>query len=198
MLQYLDIAGWVSQIGYFGLFAIVFIETGFFFGFFLPGDSLVVASGFLASRGMLNIWVLVPLLVLTAILGYAVAYWFGMGLGRWLQSRRDGFFFKKRYLLEAESFYFKYGALALVIGRFLPIIRTFVPIVAGMGRMSYKQYMIWNVIGAVLWGGVLCVLGYLLGALVPNAKDYILPSVVAIIIISVLPALWLILKNWKR
>lgn len=198
MFQYLDISQWVSAIGYFGLFAIIFIETGMFFGFFLPGDSLVIASGFLASQGVLNIWILVPLFILTATLGYAVAYWFGKSLGTWLLRRKDGFFFRKRYIEEARSFYRRHGPLALVVGRLLPIIRTFVPIAAGLAAMPYKSYMLWNVVGAFIWGGLLCVLGYVLGKLIPNAEHYILPIVILIIIASLLPAMWHIFKKRRR
>ncbi len=195
MLQYFDISQWVATLGYVGLFFIIFVETGLFFGFFLPGDSLVVASGFLASQGVLNIWILVPLFVVTAFLGYALAYWFGKALGGWMLKRKDGVLFKRRYLEEARVFYTKHGPLALVVGRLIPIIRTFVPVAAGLARMPYRRYMFWNLVGAVLWGGVLCVFGYVLGLVIPNAKHYILPFVVVIIGLSLIPAIWHILRR---
>lgn len=195
MLQYFDISQWVATLGYLGLFFIIFVETGLFFGFFLPGDSLVVASGFLASQGVLNIWILVPLFVVTAFFGYALAYWFGKALGGWMLKRKDGVLFKRRYLEEARVFYTKHGPLALVVGRLIPIIRTFVPVAAGLARMPYRRYMFWNLVGAVLWGGVLCVFGYVLGLVIPNAKQYILPCVVIIIGLSLIPAIWHILRR---
>lgn len=197
MSHYLDVSHWVYSFGYFGLFAVVFIETGLFFGFFLPGDSLVVISGFLASQGILNIWFLVPLFVLTATLGYAVAYWFGKSLGDWLLHRRDSLFFKKRHIKEAHIFYEKHGAMALVIGRMLPIVRTFVPIAAGLAGMRYRLYMLWNFVGALIWGGLLCILGYALGTLIPNAEHYVLPSVAVIILISLLPIVWHAFKKYR-
>ena len=195
LLQYLDIPQWVAALGYFGLFFIIFIETGLFFGFFLPGDSLVVTAGFLASQGVLNIWILVPLFVITAILGYALAYWFGKALGSWMLQRKDGWLFKRRYLEEARIFYDKHGPLALVVGRLIPIIRTFVPIAAGLAGMPYRRYMFWNIVGAILWGGVLCLFGYVMGILIPNAKHYILPCVVAIVGLSLIPAIWHIFRK---
>lgn len=195
MLQYLHVSQWVASVGYVGLFLIVFIETGLFFGFFLPGDSLVVTAGFLASQGYFDVGILVCVFIVSAILGYAVAYWLGRYFSEWLLRRRDSLFFKKRYLQEAKLFYEKHGPLALVVGRLLPIVRTFVPIAAGLAGMPSRRYMLWNVIGGLLWGGGLCLLGYALGELIPNAEHYILPCVIAIIILSLLPACWHLYKH---
>lgn len=198
MLSHLDMNAWVTQLGYIGLFAIIFIETGLFVGFFLPGDSLVVAAGFLSAHHVFKITVIAPLLTIAAILGYAVAYYLGRYLSRWLLRLNDHWWFKKRYLKQAAEFYQKHGGMALVIGRFLPIIRTFVPIVAGMAAMSVRRYMFYNVLGGFLWGGVLSLIGYALGRLIPDGERYFLPLVLFIIVISVLPVLWQVFCYVKK
>ena len=198
MMQYLDINSWVITIGYVGLLLVIFVETGLFVGFFLPGDSLVIAAGFLAAHGVFDIWTLAPSLTVAAILGYAFAYWFGKILGIWLMRRQDGLFFKRKYITDANIFYNKHGGIALILGRFIPIVRTFVPIVAGMAKMSYARYMLFNVIGAVLWGGALCVVGYMLGKFIPDGEKYFFPIVLTVIAISVLPIFWHLLKNRKK
>jgi membrane-associated protein len=190
MLQHLDINAWVAYIGFTGLLLVIFVETGLFVGFFLPGDSLVIASGFLAASGLFNIWVLVPSLITAAILGYAFSYWFGKILGSWLLRRREGLFFKRRHIAEAAEFYERHGGMALVLGRFIPIVRTFVPIVAGMAKMSYARYMFFNVLGAFLWGGLLCIIGYALGRYLPNGERYFFPIVLFVVAVSLLPLAW--------
>jgi len=197
-IQNFDITQWVSTIGYTGLLLIVLIETGFFFGFFLPGDSLVFAAGLLASKHIFNIWILVPALVFTAMLGYTIGYWFGDKLGHWLMRRKDTIWFKKRYIHQAHEFYERHGGKALVIGRLVPVVRTFVPIVAGMASMQYRSYFLYNVIGAVLWGGVITLMGYYIGALIPTAGEYILPVVLVIIFLSVLPGVFHYLKHRRK
>ncbi len=188
-LHHIDVIQLTKMAGYIGLTAIIFFETGLFLGFFLPGDSLLFAAGLLAHQGMFNITVLLILLVMAAIVGYTLAYWIGGKFGHWLLQREDRFWFKKRYLIEAHHFYEKHGGKALIIGRLLPIIRTFLPIAAGMAGMTYRRYMFFNVIGALIWCGGVTLIGYFLGALVPNAENYLLPLVVGIIIVSILPGI---------
>ena len=188
-LHHFNITEWVSTLGYTGLLVIVFLETGLFFGFFLPGDSLVFAAGLLASKHIFNIWILVPSLIVVAILGYTVGYWFGDKLGHWLMERKDSFWFKKRYVHQAQEFYKKHGGKALVLGRLIPIVRTFVPIVAGMADMRYRSYLLYNVIGAFAWGGAITLAGYYLGTLIPTAGNYILPFVLVIVFASILPGI---------
>ncbi len=178
---------WVSSLGYVGLIIVVFLETGFFFGFFLPGDSLVFTAGMLASRGVFRIQTLVLILITTAFLGYMFGYWFGDKLGHWLLKREDSIWFKRKYLEYARQFYLKHGGKALVFGRLVPIARTFVPIVAGMAEMPYKKYVVCNFLGAVIWGGGVTLAGYYIGAMFPWIVDYLLPLVILIVFISVLP-----------
>lgn len=196
-IHHLDVVEWVSTLGYFGLLIIIFVETGLFFGFFLPGDSLVFAAGLLASKHIFNIWILIPLLVVVAIIGYTVGYWFGDKLGHWLMKRKDSIWFKKRYLQQAHEFYEKHGGKALVIGRLVPIMRTFVPIVAGMAQMRYRSYLTFNVLGALVWGGGITFAGYYIGALIPNAGHYLFPFVLLIIFLSILPGIIHFLKKRK-
>ena len=196
-ISHFDIVQWVSTLGYVGLLLIVLIETGFFFGFFLPGDSLVFAAGLLASKGIFNIWILVPSLVLTAIVGYTIGYWFGDKLGHWLLKRKDSFWFKRRYIEQAHDFYERHGGFALVVGRLVPVVRTFAPIVAGMASMQYRRYFLFNVMGAIIWGGLITLLGFYVGALIPDAGHYILPAVLLIVFISILPGVIHYLKSRK-
>lgn len=192
-----NITDLVSTLGYVGLVTIVFCETGLFFGCFFPGDSLLFTAGILATHQVFNIWVLLMSLMAAAILGYGLAYWFGDQLGNWLSQRKEGVFFKKKYLEQSHDFYERYGAQAIILCRLVPIVRTFCPIVAGMAKMSFKRYMIVNVIGAVIWVSVLTLLGYFVGTLFPQAEKFILPIVLIIIVVSVMPAALQILKNQK-
>lgn len=195
MLGHVNLTEWVSTIGYVGILLIVFLETGLFFGFFLPGDSLLFTAGFLASQHIFNISWLVSALLLTAIAGYQVGYWFGKHLGRWLLRRKDSFWFKRRYLEQAKAFYDQHGGKALIIGRLIPVVRTFVPVVAGMVDMTQRRYFSYNVAGALVWAGGITLLGYYLGRVVPNANHYILPIVGGIIVLSVLPGVWRYLRG---
>lgn len=195
LIRHFDLTTWVAALGYFGLLLVVLIETGFFFGFFLPGDSLMFTAGLLASKSVFNIWILVPMLVIAAIIGYTIGYWFGDKLGHWLLKRRDTLFFKKRYIHQAHAFYEKHGGIALVIGRLVPVVRTFVPIVAGMATMEYRHYFLFNVLGAFVWGGCITTLGYFLGSVIPDAGHYILPLVLVIVVLSVLPGVIHFLRN---
>lgn len=187
-LQHIDIIQLTRVAGYIGLTAIIFAETGLFLGFFLPGDSLLFTAGLLASQGIFSIFLLVPLLIIAAIVGYTLAYWIGGKFGHWLLKREDSVWFKKRYLIQAHEFYEKHGGKALIIGRLLPIIRTFLPIVAGMAAMTYRRYSLFNVIGALIWCGGVTLMGYFLGNILPNAEKYLLPLVLLIIVLSFLPA----------
>ncbi len=194
-LRHLDIVQLTRAAGYIGLTTIIFCETGLFLGFFLPGDSLLFAAGLLASQHVFNIFILTPLLIAAAILGYALAYWYGDKIGHWLLRRPDSFWFKKQYLQDAHEFYEKHGGKALIIGRLMPIVRTFLPIVAGMAEMTHRRFNLYNIAGACLWCGGISLAGYYLGAAVPNIDKYILPLVLFIIFISILPPLLHLLKR---
>lgn len=194
-LLHINIMDLVSTLGYLGLFAIIFCETGLFFGCFFPGDSLLFTAGILATHHMFSLGILIPILIVAAVLGYALAYWFGDKLGAWLLKREEGFFFKKKYLERSHDFYERYGAQAIILCRLVPIVRTFCPIVAGMAKMSFTRYMMVNVIGAVIWVTLLTLLGYFIGTLFPSVEKFILPIVLIIIVVSVMPAALQILKE---
>jgi membrane-associated protein len=185
----IDLKVLIQNIGYAGIFGIVFAESGLFFGCFLPGDSLLFMAGFLASQGLFSMPILLIGCFLAAVLGDNVGYAFGHKFGRKLFQKEDSFFFRKENLLKTENFYKKHGAKTIVIARFIPIIRTFAPIVAGLAAMEYKTFLRYNLIGGVLWGVGVTSAGYFLGKIIPNAEHYLLPIVIGIVIVSVIPAI---------
>ena len=191
----LDLASLIKTAGYLGLFAIVFAESGLFVGFFLPGDSLLFTAGFLASQGVLDIWILAPLTFLAAILGDNFGYAFGKKVGPAIFNKERSLLFHKEYLERSRLFYGEHGGKTIVLARFLPVVRTFAPILAGVGRMHYPTFFFYNVLGAVLWAFGLTSAGYYLGSLVPNPDRYLIPIVLGIIVVSILPPLWHIFKN---
>jgi len=180
----------VKSIGYFGIWAIIFAESGIMLGFFLPGDSLLVTAGLIASQGFLNIYILLFGCFVCAVLGDNVGYFTGYRLGRKLFAKEDSRFFKKKYLQETESFYAKHGQKTIILARFVPVVRTFAPIIAGTAAMRYKTFMSYNMIGGLVWTFGLTLFGYFLGRVIPDVDRYILPIVIVIILISSAPALW--------
>lgn len=178
----------VKSLGYLGLVAIVFSETGLLVGFFLPGDSLLIAAGLFAAMGHMNIlWLLISL-CLAAILGDATGFYIGKKLGVLLYSKQDSFFFRKKHLQEAHDFYEKHGGKTIVLARFIPIIRTFAPTVAGAASMRYLTFAFYNVFGAVLWVCGLLLSGYYLGmAFGDQINRYIHILIVGVVFVSILP-----------
>ncbi len=182
-----DLTALIKAAGYAGLFGIVFAESGLLIGFFLPGDSLLFTAGVLASQGYLNIAVLVPLLGTAAILGDSAGYAFGRRVGNKIFYKEDSFFFNKGNIERAHAFFQKHGRKTIILARFLPVVRTFVPIIAGVGEMHYKTFLLFNVVGGVLWACGLTFLGYFFGNVIPNPDRYLIPAIAAIVFISVLP-----------
>ena len=191
----LDLSTFIQTIGYLGISLIVFVESGLFFGFFLPGDTLLFTAGLLASQGYFNISILILIIGIAAVLGDQVGYWFGYKVGPKIFVRDDSLFFKKKHVHTAEVFYAKYGKKAILLARFLPIVRTFIPILAGVGKMSYKDFVLYNIIGGALWGGSITLLGYFLGQRIPGIEKYLLPILLLIIFVSVLPTIYTIVKE---
>ena len=177
----------IKTLGVLGIILVVFAESGLFFGFFLPGDSLLFTAGILASKGYLPPGILFFGVLLAAILGDNVGYSFGRHVGLGLFSKDDSFLFNKKYPARAEAFYEKYGIKTLVLARFVPVVRTFVPIIAGVAKMNYKTFFTYNVLGAILWTVLILGAGYLLGRIVPNALEYIQIIIIGIIVISIIP-----------
>lgn len=193
-----DLISLIKTAGYLGLFGIVFAESGLLLGFFLPGDSLLFTAGFLASQGFLNIWLLLPIIFIGAVLGDSVGYAFGYKVGPLIFTKEESIFFHKDHLEKAKNFYEKHGPKAIVIARFMPGIRTFAPILAGVGKMQYSKFLLYNIIGGALWGIGLPVLGYWLGNTVPNIDQYLAPIILLIIFLSLLPGIIHIWKNHEE
>lgn len=189
-----DLNHLIETVGYIGIFAIIFAETGLLIGFFLPGDSLLFTAGFLASQGILNIWILVPVCVVAAIAGDAVGYQLGKRYGRGLFNKPESRLFKPKNLVLAEQFFQRHGGRAIVLARFIPFARTFVPVIAGISHMPYRHFGSYNVIGAVLWGAGITLLGFFLGHAIPSVDTYLLPVIALILFISVLPSAY---HFWK-
>lgn len=190
-----DLVTLIKTAGYVGLFGIVFAESGLLIGFFLPGDSLLFTAGFLASQGFFSVWVLAGLCFLGAVLGDSFGYAFGRRVGPKIFTREDSLFFNKSHLEKARVFYEKHGGKAIVIARFMPIIRTFAPILAGVGEMKYSHFFFYNIFGGFAWAVGLTFLGYYLGSVIPGIDKYLLPIIAVIIFLSILPSLIHILRN---
>lgn len=185
----MDLERLIINVGYAGLFAMVFAESGLFFGFFLPGDSLLLTAGLLASRGLLNLYILVPGLFIAAVLGDNVGYWFGNKTGPRIFNRENSLLFRRKNLLAAKAFYDKHGGKTILLARFMPFIRTFAPIVAGAVDMEYRRFVTFNMIGGLLWGIGVTLAGYFLGEVIPGIDNYFLLIVAFVILISAMPTL---------
>jgi len=175
---------------------IVFVETGLFVGFFLPGDSLLVTAGVFAATpdAQLSLYLLLFPVMLCAIVGDQTGYWIGRGAGASLYRREDSFFFRREHLQRAHEFYEKYGGRAVILARFVPIIRTFCPLVAGAAKMTYAQYLVYDIFGGVLWVGSMILGGYFLGRSVPNIGQRIHYVIAVVVLLSILPAIISILR----
>lgn len=180
----------ILQTGsYLGVALLVFAESGLLIGMFLPGDSLLFAAGLLAESGFFSLGPLMMVVVAAAILGDSAGYWFGKKIGDHLYDREDSRFFKKEYLKRTERFYQKYGGRALILARFVPIVRTLTPILAGAGSMTYRKFLSYNIIGGILWGAGMTLFGFLFGSIIPDSEKYIVPISLVIIVLSLFPIL---------
>lgn len=184
-------------LGLIAIFAIIFAESGLLIGFFLPGDSLLFSAGFLASRGFLDIGMLIVGCFIAAVVGDSVGYAFGKRVGKRLFHRQDSVFFHKDNLDKAKTFYEKHGKKTIIIARFMPVVRTFAPIVAGIGDMHYRTFITYNIIGGLLWAVGLPLAGYFLGRLIPDVDKYLIPIVLFIVFISVAPSVKHLLDDPK-
>jgi membrane-associated protein len=196
-----DVRAIIAWGGYAGLTAIIFAETGLLVGFFLPGDSLIVTAGLLAATtGVFNPWWLAALLSAASILGNTSGYAIGRAAGPRLFSRENSLLFNKKHLYRAHEFYERHGGKTIVIARFMPIVRTFVPVVAGMGEMDYRRYTIYNVVGGVAWIGSMLMIGYFLGRYIPGVDQHIETVIMLVILVSLLPGLigWLKSRSTSR
>jgi membrane-associated protein len=187
-------------VAYILLFAIIFAESGLFFGFFLPGDSLLLTVGVLAHEGYLDIWVLLPLLFIAAVLGDNVGYWFGQKTGPKIFNRPNSILFRRENLLKAKEFYEKHGGKTIILARFMPFIRTFAPIVAGAVEMEYRKFFLFNLVGGIVWAIGVTLAGYFLAATIPAEilEQYFLFIIAAIILISALPTLIHLWQDYRK
>ena len=195
-----DIKTFVELIGQIGVWFVVFAESGLLIGFFLPGDSLLFTAGLLSSNsfGLLSVW---PLLLgswVAAVLGDNIGYEFGRRAGRKLFKKEQSILFKPGNLIKAQEFYEKHGGKAIVLARFMPVIRTFAPIVAGIGNMDHKRFTFFNFIGGTIWVWGLTWAGYFLGNLITDVDKYLLPIIVGIVLLSVLPPILHIYKQNRK
>jgi membrane-associated protein len=177
----------IKTAGLLGIFLIVFSESGLFFGFFLPGDTLLFAAGIFAFQGLFPLSLLIGIIAVAAILGGNVGYWSGKNMGRKLFERDASFFFNKNRVYDVEKFYQKHGPITIIVSRFIPLLRTFSPIVAGVGLMKYKTFAIHNIIGGLLWATIIPMLGYYFGRLIPNPDQFVLPVAILVLGVSFLP-----------
>jgi membrane-associated protein len=179
----------IKTIGLIGIALLVFAESGLFFVFFLPGDTLLFSAGIFASQGYFPISLLIIACIVAAIIGDNIGYWTGSAMGRGLFERTSTFFFNKNRVYDAERFYKRHGSMTIIAARFVPVIRTFAPIVAGVAKMRYKTFFIYNIVGAVVWVTVVSLLGYYFGGLIPNIDKLLLPILLFVIAASSVPAL---------
>lgn len=191
----IDLAHLIEILGYPGIFAVVLAESGLFFAVYLPGGSLLFTAGLLASQGFLNIYILLACVIIAAILGDTIGYAFGSWVGPSLWRRPDSRFFKKKYLLQTRSFFKEHGTRTIFLARFIPVIRTFAPILAGVSEMQYQTFFFYNALGAVIWGGGFVLGGYFLGELTPGVSEYLELFILGIIFVTTMPFFWHIWKH---
>lgn len=194
-----DLPALIRWGGYFAITIIVFAETGLLAGFFLPGDSLLVTAGLIAAVDpSMNVWVLNLLLCAAAIVGDTTGYWIGYHFGPKIFNKEDSFFFHKDHLVRTQKFYEKYGPKTIVLARFVPIVRTFAPTVAGAGRMDYKKFLTYNVLGGIGWVISMTLLGFFLGRSIPNIEKKVHWVILVVIFLSILPILKELLHPRKK
>ncbi len=194
-IQSHDLELLIQTISYIGVFTIVFVESGLLIGFFLPGDSLLFTAGLLASKGYLDITTLALGSFIAAVTGDSAGYFIGHKFGRRLFQKEDSLLFHKDHLKKAEAFYEKHGGKTIILARFMPVIRTFAPVVAGIGKMKYQTFLFYNLIGGLLWAIGMTVAGYYLGSLIPDIDKYLLPIIGLIVLVSVAPPLYHLFKE---
>ena len=186
-MHFFEIIPLIETFGLIGIFSFIFAESGLFFGFFLPGDTLLFTAGILASAGHFNFWFLFFGSFLCAFLGDNFGYFFGKKVGPKIFSKPNSFFWNKNNLDKTTKFFEKHGDKTITLARFIPMVRTFAPIMAGVGKMRYRSFIFWNILGGFLWTGGMTFLGYFLGNSIKNIDHFILPIVLLIVVLSFVP-----------
>lgn len=193
-----DVHAIVQSGGLLAVGLIIFAESGILLGFFLPGDTLLLTAGLFAGQGKLPLTWLLVIVIIAAIIGYQVGYLFGERAGPKLFKRKNGILFREDYIKRTQGFFEKYGGLTVVVARFVAHVRTFVSVIAGASQMDRRRYFIYNVIGAVLWGGGITSAGYWLGSSVPNVDHYFIPVIVGVLVVFYTLAIWQVVKSPGR
>ncbi|MCK9393888.1 MAG: DedA family protein [Candidatus Paceibacterota bacterium] len=188
----------IESAGYVGLALVIFSETGILLGFFLPGDSLLFTAGFLASTGFLNLETVIIVSFFAAVIGDGFGYYLGKKFGPRIFTKTNSFWLDKKHIERTEKYFKKYGGETIILARFLPIIRTIAPVMAGVGRIGYKKFFIYNIFGGLIWTISLPYMGYYFGKIIPDADKIILPVVVVIIVVSLFPAFFTVLRDKER
>ncbi|MFH1608795.1 MAG: VTT domain-containing protein [Patescibacteria group bacterium] len=198
MSHIFEIMPLIQTIGLVGIFIFIFAESGLFFGFFLPGDSLLFTAGILASAGYFNVMFLFLGAFVCAFLGDTVGYYFGQKIGPRIFTKQNSFFWNKNNIDKTSRFFEKHGDKTITLARFVPIVRTFAPILAGVGNMRYRKFLFWNILGGFIWTGSMSFGGYFLGSYIKDVDKYILPIVLVIIFISFLPIVLQFIRKSKK
>ncbi|MEO8784989.1 MAG: VTT domain-containing protein [Candidatus Saccharimonadales bacterium] len=185
--QFLQSAGVITGLLLIG--GIVFAESGLLIGFFLPGDTLLFTAGFFAAQGKLPLGWLILVVVLAAVIGDSVGYKIGRRTGHRIFRKKDGLLFRQEYIAKAEAFYEVHGGKTIILARFIPVIRTFAPLIAGVGKMPYRRFLSFNIVGAAIWGASVVLLGHWLGSRIPNIDHYLLPAVLLATVFTFSPML---------
>ena len=196
--QLYDVEGIIRWGGLLMLVVIIFAETGLMVGFFLPGDSLLVTAGVFSAAGHLELWTLLAAVTAAAIVGDQVGYWIGYRAGPLLFRREDSLLFKRRHLLRAHAFYERHGGKTIILARFMPIIRTFAPVVAGVGEMRYRRFVSFNVVGGFLWVWSMALLGFSLGHTIPDIDRHIHLVILVVVFLSILPGIIELIRSRGR
>ena len=188
--MHLDPTHLIQSGGLIAIGLIIFAESGMLVGFFLPGDTLLLSAGVLAAQGQLPIVMTIAVIAVAAIVGDNTGYLIGKLMGKRLFRKQDGILFRHEYVERAEKFYEKYGARAMLLAHFIPIVRSFAPLVAGVGQMNRAKFFAYDAIGDIAWAAIVTLLGYWVGSKIPNLDHYILPTILAVTVISISPMLW--------
>lgn len=197
-MSLLDPVSLIHSGGMLAIFLIILAESGLFFAFFLPGDSLLFASGILASQGYVSLSLVILTVFVAGMLGGIIGYIFGKKVGPKIFIKEESVFFKRSHIVQTENFLARYGSYAVMLARFVPIVRTFMPIIAGVGHMKKRWFLTFNMLGALAWAIIVPVLGYYVGPKIPNVDAYIMPVIIGIIIISIIPLLFSALIHKKN
>lgn len=193
--MHVDVTSLIQSGGLLMIALIVYAESGMMVGFFLPGDTLLLSAGVLAAQGQFPIELTVAAIALAAVLGDNTGYLLGRTMGRRLFKKKDGIIFRQEYVQRAEKFYEKHGAKTLLIAHYVPIVRSFAPLVAGVGKMNRAQFFMYDLIGASSWAVIVTMLGYWFGSRIPNLDSYIMPVVLAVMVLSFGPMVWHIIRD---